>query len=75
MTGPVARPDSPCVARCSTALGDDMCRGCGRSFVEVANWVCYGAEEKERVWQRLERYWDRQEEPCPWLARDAGTAG
>ncbi|WP_419228160.1 DUF1289 domain-containing protein, partial [Pseudomonas aeruginosa] len=30
--------DSPCVAVCST-LFDDICRGCGRTAMEVANWV------------------------------------
>lgn len=48
------RPDSPCIARCSTALGDETCLGCGRTFIEIANWVCLGEEEREMVWQRLE---------------------
>ena len=49
------RPESPCVALCSTAVGDDICRGCGRTFVEVANWVAMSEAEREIVWQRLER--------------------
>jgi predicted Fe-S protein YdhL (DUF1289 family) len=32
------RPDTPCVAVCSTTF-DDVCRGCGRTVVEVAHWV------------------------------------
>lgn len=68
-----ARPDSPCVALCSTALGDDLCLGCGRTFIEVANWVCYSVTEKELVWQRLEQFWDQRGEPCPWAARDASV--
>ena len=48
------RPDSPCIALCSTALGDDLCRGCGRTFQEVANWVAMSEREREIVWQRLE---------------------
>lgn len=46
------RPDTPCVAVCSTTF-DDVCRGCGRTVVEVAHWVSMGAEEKELVWQRI----------------------
>jgi predicted Fe-S protein YdhL (DUF1289 family) len=42
------------VARCSTALGDEICRGCGRTFAEVANWVAMSEAEREAVWQRLE---------------------
>ena len=46
------RPDTPCVAVCSTTF-DEICRGCGRSVVEVAHWVSMGAAEKELVWQRI----------------------
>lgn len=46
--------DTPCIAICSTAQGDDICRGCGRTFVEVTNWVIMTDEEKEVVWQRIE---------------------
>ncbi|KAF0812757.1 hypothetical protein IGB42_02599 [Andreprevotia sp. IGB-42] len=66
---PDNRPSSPCVAVCSTALGDDICRGCGRSFFEVANWVMMSEEEKNAVWQRLEAHWQAQGLPPPWLAR------
>lgn len=57
------RPDTPCVGRCSTALGDEVCCGCGRTFTEVANWVCLNAAEREIVWQRLEAegWWPRQD--------------
>jgi len=44
--------DSPCVAVCST-LYDDVCRGCGRTAMEVANWVFMSDEEKQAVWQRI----------------------
>jgi hypothetical protein len=52
MNTPVERPDTPCVAICSTTF-DDICRGCGRTVTEVADWVFMTAEEKERVWQRI----------------------
>lgn len=55
MTSKPVRPESPCVALCSTALGDEICRGCGRTFTEVANWVAMTEAEREAVWQRLER--------------------
>ena len=48
----LAPSDSPCVALCST-LYDDVCRGCGRTTMEVANWVFLDDEEKLRIWQRI----------------------
>lgn len=44
--------DSPCVAVCST-LYDDICRGCGRTAMEVANWVFMSDPEKKAVWERI----------------------
>lgn len=44
--------DSPCVAVCST-LYDDVCRGCGRTVMEVANWVFFSEAEKRAVWARI----------------------
>jgi predicted Fe-S protein YdhL (DUF1289 family) len=44
--------DSPCVAICST-LFDDICRGCGRTVMEVSNWVFMTEEEKKEVWVRI----------------------
>jgi len=44
--------DSPCVAVCST-LYDDICRGCGRTAMEVANWVFLSDDEKRAVWARI----------------------
>lgn len=49
---PPQRPDTPCVAVCSTTF-DDVCRGCGRTVAEVAHWVSMTAEQKESVWQRI----------------------
>lgn len=46
------RPDTPCVAVCSTTF-DDICRGCGRTVAEVANWVFMSEEEKDVVWSRI----------------------
>jgi hypothetical protein len=46
------RPDSPCVAVCTTTF-DPVCRGCGRTVYEAANWVAMTPEEKEVVWKRI----------------------
>jgi predicted Fe-S protein YdhL (DUF1289 family) len=49
---PPGRPDTPCVAVCSTTF-DEICRGCGRTVVEVAHWVSMTQEQKEVVWERI----------------------
>ncbi|MCD4483363.1 DUF1289 domain-containing protein [Chromobacterium vaccinii] len=49
----ITRPDSPCIALCSTALGDNVCRGCARTFAEVSQWCFMSADEREAVWLRL----------------------
>ena len=47
--------DSPCVGICSaTALGDEICVGCGRSFDEVRLWNTLSDEEKIAINQRLQ---------------------
>ncbi|GGI18118.1 hypothetical protein GCM10008066_12400 [Oxalicibacterium faecigallinarum] len=48
------RPDSPCAGYCSTSHGDEVCKGCGRTWDEVLNWIIYTDEEKDAVWARLE---------------------
>lgn len=49
------RPSSPCIAICSTSQGDDICRGCGRTFKEVTNWLAMSEEEKKASWDRIEK--------------------
>ena len=44
--------DSPCIGICST-LFDDVCQGCGRTAIEVCNWVFMTPEEKQAVWARI----------------------
>lgn len=46
-------PDSPCIAICSTAQGDPVCKGCGRTFDEVQHWPALDPFEKRSVWQRI----------------------
>ena len=46
-------PDAPCIAICSTSQGDDMCKGCGRTFDEVQHWPAMTPAEKRRTWRRI----------------------
>lgn len=46
-------PDTPCIAICSTSQGDEMCKGCGRTFEEVQLWPEMSAGEKRQVWRRI----------------------
>lgn len=46
-------PDTPCIAICSTSQGDDVCKGCGRSFDEVQHWTAMTPAEKRNVWHRI----------------------
>ena len=46
-------PDTPCIAICSTSQGDEVCKGCGRSFDEVQHWTAMTPAEKRSVWRRI----------------------
>lgn len=46
-------PDAPCIAICSTSQGDELCKGCGRSFDEVQNWPVLTPAEKRQTWRRI----------------------
>jgi len=46
-------PDSPCIAICSTAQGDPICKGCGRTFDEVQHWLGLDPFQKRAVWHRI----------------------
>ena len=46
-------PDTPCIAICSTSQGDEVCKGCGRSFDEVQHWTAMSPAEKRGVWRRI----------------------
>jgi predicted Fe-S protein YdhL (DUF1289 family) len=47
------QPDTPCVGICSTAIGDDVCRGCARTFGEISFWGELSQAEKDRCWACL----------------------
>ena len=46
-------PDAPCIAICSTSQGDDICKGCGRTFAEVQRWPEMTPAEKRNTWRRI----------------------
>jgi uncharacterized protein len=46
-------PDAPCIAICSTAQGDALCKGCGRTEDEVQFWPVMNPAEKREVWHRI----------------------
>jgi predicted Fe-S protein YdhL (DUF1289 family) len=48
-------PDTPCIAICSTSQGDDICKGCGRTFGEVQLWPQMSPGAKRASWRRIMR--------------------
>ncbi len=46
-------PDAPCIAICSTAQGDAVCKGCGRTELEVQHWPGMTPVQKREVWHRI----------------------
>jgi predicted Fe-S protein YdhL (DUF1289 family) len=44
---------SPCTGHCSTALGDDVCRSCLRTFDEITRWVEMDDEQRRQVNWRI----------------------
>lgn len=44
---------TPCIGICSTALGDDVCRGCKRYAHEVVDWNSYNHQQKAAIETRL----------------------
>lgn len=53
-------PDAPCIAICSTAQGDPVCKGCGRTEDEVQAWPVLSPGEKRQVWRRI------VQDQCAW---------
>ena len=45
--------DAPCIAICSTSQGDELCKGCGRTFEEVQNWPAMSPAAKRSTWRRI----------------------
>lgn len=53
LTWAESMPDTPCIAICSTSQGDDICKGCGRTFAEVQHWIEMGLASKRATWRRI----------------------
>lgn len=47
---------TPCIGICSTALGDDVCRGCKRYGHEIISWNGYNEVQKKMIDGRLEGF-------------------
>lgn len=47
------RPDSPCIGVCTT-LYDEVCKACGRTYIEVAQWNEMPEDARDAVWKRIE---------------------
>ncbi len=45
--------DTPCIAICSTSQGDEICKGCGRTFEEVQDWTKMSPPQKRKTWRRI----------------------
>jgi len=46
---------TPCVGICSTIYGDEICRGCVRTYQEIIHWNSFSDEEKQTTLDRLEK--------------------
>lgn len=43
------RPDTPCRGLCSHCVGDDICRGCGRTVAEARDWPAMTPEQRRQA--------------------------
>lgn len=48
-------PCSPCIGYCSTSLGDTVCKGCGRTAMEVDQWLTLDEAQQQSIWERVNR--------------------
>jgi predicted Fe-S protein YdhL (DUF1289 family) len=53
LTWYASTPDAPFIAICSTSQGDDVCKGCGRTFREVQHWPSMTPAQKRVTWRRI----------------------
>jgi hypothetical protein len=45
--------ECPCTGHCTTALGDDVCRSCHRTFDEVTRWLEFTDAERIQINRRI----------------------
>ena len=44
---------TPCIGRCTCTLGDDICKGCGRTADQVRDWNGYSDAEKSAIIEHI----------------------
>lgn len=49
----MSKVKTPCIGRCTCTLGDDTCKGCGRTANQVRDWNGYSHSEKEGIMSDL----------------------
>lgn len=49
----VGGDDCPCIGSCTTVLGDDVCRGCLRTFDEITAWPALNPADKIAINKRI----------------------
>ena len=68
---------SPCTKVCTIDPRSGLCRGCGRTLGEIAQWMSLGERERERVMAELPRRLEANElaaVPISGAARRADVA-
>ena len=55
MLKPVKSVETPCIGICSTVYGDDVCRGCKRTYTEVIGWNAWEPSRQQDVLDRLDK--------------------
>ena len=43
---------TPCVKICKISSVSKLCKGCGRSMLEIRNWSTYSNEQRNAIMQR-----------------------
>lgn len=49
------KPNSPCIGKCTTPLGDDICKGCHRTYKEIIEWNGYSDDHKYKVIESVKK--------------------
>ncbi len=47
------RPLSPCVGICELDEAERLCIGCGRTVLEISNWLKLDEAERQAIWDEL----------------------
>lgn len=54
--GVLSRPETPCRGVCSHCVGDEICRGCGRTIEEVREWGAYAPEKRKSIMMHCDEW-------------------